>query len=1287
MRRLSAVLFNIFVVLLVVVAITVGICRFLFPYIDHYRSWFEDQASNATGQVIEIGAVHASWKTLHPTLQFDNVVVLDASATNELVHIPHLQVGVSVLKSLLQRRIVAESLNVSGVRLSIHQQQDRLLKINGIQIAVGTPSDTSAEKSLQSFFGWILQQGEISLDHIDIDWQGHNGVILSLTDVQLTLKRSLLNHQIIGLATLIQNTPTKFRFVIDLETDLLRKKFSSAKVYLHIKNMDVDPWMKKYYWQGLGITHGHLKDLQLWSYWKNDAFENIQSQFEFSTLNVFDAKNQQAINIESLSGNIAWQKNNNGWKIAGDHLNLNINQKNIAINEFTYQIVRDPQEINILQIDRINLVNIKKILSLFPFIASEQLEKIQLHNPTGELNNIILRRDQRNEQDATYSMAVDVENLSLVPMGKIPGIKNLNAHLKLASNSGSLQMSGNDLEIDLNGFFLEPVSLSNYQGAFEWLKTDDGWQIHAEQIKLRDDDSSSISDMTVFIFNDKELSPFISLEGAFSFRDTANIRKYIPITIFKPALSDWFDAAFIGYGKIDGQLLLHGPLSKFPYDHGDGRFQLIAQTKDMPFNYRAGWPEFSNLNANVFWDGRRLMIFSDDAEVSGVSAKNIHAEIANLAVPELHVTGAFLADSEQALNFVFQSPLDHTIGKKLKGFEMSGPLSLDLGLLIPFYENAPPLKVDGKVKFLSDGKLNLPAWKINLSELNGAFEFTEHSLTAEKITANWLDHAVTITMDTPPLGEYDAHIAVFATGTMSLNTLANNYALDYLDKIAGGNTSYSVNLNFLQKKGHSSSLISASTDLEGIESKLPPPLEKQKDSRTPLKVEVSFTEKDPHSFQLTANYNDKVSTRLQFIEDNRSLTSKAQWHFDRGEINLGSKSPPLGSAAGLRVTGNLPKLVWSEVDDWISFLGEQEGHLPSISSFTFDQVDLHVKLLEAFGFTLKDINVKAQPHNDTWKIDLINNNIAGWLILPGKNTHPSLEAEFDRLYLTGEERSESDFASVNPSELPPLDILLRDFQYGERKFGKMYFSTVPQKNGLRINRAFLTSQDFIINAKGLWQKLASGKAHSTLSGDFEVPNLGGALKDFQITHNIVDGSGKGAFSLSWSGPVYKPSFDKLDGNFSFNMRDGRIINISDSSQTEVGFGRVLNLLSLQSLPKRLMLDFSDLTVKGFIFNTLKADFDIIDGVASTDNLVLDGNIAEVELKGGLNFNQQSYNMLMTVTPYVTESVPIIATIAGGPIAGAAAWIAQKTFGGVIDNMSSSRYKVIGPWVDPDISKF
>ena len=57
------------------------------------------------------------------------------------------------------------------------------------------------------------------------------------------------------------------------------------------------------------------------------------------------------------------------------------------------------------------------------------------------------------------------------------------------------------------------------------------------------------------------------------------------------------------------------------------------------------------------------------------------------------------------------------------------------------------------------------------------------------------------------------------------------------------------------------------------------------------------------------------------------------------------------------------------------------------------------------------------------------------------------------------------------------------------------------------------------------------------------------------------------------------------------------------------------MLSLQSLPRRLALDFRDVFTEGFAFDFVRGDVTIQQGIAATNNLQMKGVNAAVLMEG------------------------------------------------------------------------
>ena len=76
---------------------------------------------------------------------------------------------------------------------------------------------------------------------------------------------------------------------------------------------------------------------------------------------------------------------------------------------------------------------------------------------------------------------------------------------------------------------------------------------------------------------------------------------------------------------------------------------------------------------------------------------------------------------------------------------------------------------------------------------------------------------------------------------------------------------------------------------------------------------------------------------------------------------------------------------------------------------------------------------------------------------------------------------------------------------------------------------------------------------------------------------------------------------------------------------------MLGLFSVAALPRRLSLDFSDITEKGLSFDTIRGDFELREGNAYTSNLLLRGPAAEIGVAGRTGLASQDYDQTAIVT--------------------------------------------------------
>jgi uncharacterized protein YhdP len=344
--------------------------------------------------------------------------------------------------------------------------------------------------------------------------------------------------------------------------------------------------------------------------------------------------------------------------------------------------------------------------------------------------------------------------------------------------------------------------------------------------------------------------------------------------------------------------------------------------------------------------------------------------------------------------------------------------------------------------------------------------------------------------------------------------------------------------------------------------------------------------------------------------------------------------------------------------------------------------------LRAFRQNLTDVDLIIQRLSNNWHLNINSDLIDGNLIIPDHYRTQTITGDFSMLHLTpftSPEKSKEVAKPLNPQALFPLSLNIENFQYADHTFGKVNLELQKINDGVRINKLTLDSPLYSLNGQGRWLQ-KKGKNSSSFSGTLDTDDLGELLIAENITKHLDKGKAKFAFDLSWPDSPLDFQTKDLRGTISANITKGSIIGLDKATNTKIGLGKLINVFSLQSLTKRLTLNFSDIGDSGLEFSEVKGNLVLKNGNIFTDNFYLDGPVAEIYIKGMLGLKKELYNLNIRISPYYTSSLPLIATIAGGPVAGVATWAVSKVARFGVEKVTSNNYKVTGSWKDPKVSK-
>jgi uncharacterized protein YhdP len=168
--------------------------------------------------------------------------------------------------------------------------------------------------------------------------------------------------------------------------------------------------------------------------------------------------------------------------------------------------------------------------------------------------------------------------------------------------------------------------------------------------------------------------------------------------------------------------------------------------------------------------------------------------------------------------------------------------------------------------------------------------------------------------------------------------------------------------------------------------------------------------------------------------------------------------------------------------------------------------------------------------------------------------------------------------------------------------------------------------------------------------------------------------------LQWQG---RPDFVDLkivDGQLSLELQKGQFL------KTNAGAAKLLSIVSAQGLLRRLNLDFRDVVGEGFAFDSIQGPIKISKGIATSDEVVMKGPQAQVLVRGSVNLEDQTQNLVARVLPEINAGGASIAYAAVvNPALGLGSFLVQWALRKPLQEIFASEYDVSGTWSQPVVS--
>jgi uncharacterized protein YhdP len=458
------------------------------------------------------------------------------------------------------------------------------------------------------------------------------------------------------------------------------------------------------------------------------------------------------------------------------------------------------------------------------------------------------------------------------------------------------------------------------------------------------------------------------------------------------------------------------------------------------------------------------------------------------------------------------------------------------------------------------------------------------------------------------------------------------------------------------------------SDLRGLASKLPEPFGKSPDTSRPLALAASFDGRSGP--RIEAELGPDVHALLQW----RSRAGEAP--VERGIVTFGGTAPEsLPRAAGLWISGRLESASLTDLLDL-----KWDGPRGRPIQEWLAGADLSIGSFEALGYVFPNLSGRLRPGNRAWDVSVNSDAAIGRVVVPF--TFPGevpMVLDLERLRLGERAAGAGKRPDPDPRKLPAIRIDLRDFVFDRRSFGRVQAEFARGTAGMTLNAFTMKHPAFTAEGRGSWL-MRDRAAECRLEFDVETRDVQGFMNAMQLGTLVEGEQGHVSARLSWPGPPEVSAIDRLSGRLEISAVNGSLTSV------EPGAGRVFGLMSLAHLPRRLALDFGDLTGEGLAYDTLRGSFQLSDGDAYTDNLTLRGSAAEIGIAGHTSLRHRTYDQTAVVTGQLGASLGVAGALAGGPAVGAALLLFSQIFKEPLKGVTRGYYRITGSWDDPQVRR-
>lgn len=1279
---------------------------YVWPNLDDWRPRIERELSQLSGQPVRLGRIETGFDGFRPRLTLENLSVGADEAAPEF-RVDEATAVLS-LRSFAMREVRLASLLMTGPQLIVERTGPRQLRVGGLPIDLDAPGEGRG-------LDLLLEQRGIRIDRARVRFLDRTrGLEAQFDRVDLELDGYGYRHT---LSLRIGEVPT-----------LAAGLRLSADAYLDAgaRASDFGRWRGEAYAETAGAAWRPIaRLLQLEDLPLERANGDLMSWVTFGAGRIDDAQVRFALrdvdwnartalpSFAQATGTAQMVRQRDGAiQVTVPALSFDDGRGFALTAQGSQELGLDPQGRMLSGRAQWQAVDAAAVLDAVRRIRWPQspppiLERLTASGRIGSVS----AQWQRADADAPWhysgeaqfsglgvQVADDIDPAEIerqTPQSRrprMPSFANLGGTLRVDQDGGSVEVRGDGSALTFPGVFAEPrVPFDQLAARARWKVDPPAAEGRAPQVAVTLEElkfaNADAAGSARGAWRNAQRGPgVLDLQGRLTRADATKVARYLPIRLAQD-VRDWVGRAITAGRSDDVQFVVKGDLFDFPFvDPARGQFRVAAKVRDGGLDYVPDWPPIQAINGDLVIERIGMDLAIRSAQVYGVALSAVSAKIPDFEQAHLRIEGEGNGPAQDMIRYVNQSPIRERIDDFTADTRVQGPARLQLRLDLPLKQKES-MRIAGTVQLAGNDLLLQPGLP-PFDKVSGRLEFSERGIELRGVQAQFLGGPIKAEAQTPEPGRFQLR----AEGTATAEALRALIEHPVMQKVDGSATYRAT----METNRRGATLV-IDSELVGVSSALPAPVTKPAEASWPLKIEVgaqAVGDARPTADQIRVSLRDD----LRGVFERRRDPQSQRMLVTRGAFAINGE--PQMQDSGFALFVNRPEL---DVDAWRAVLATEPAagtgnggngmFAPGFTLLPTSMTALSANVRIA-NKDLHDVVFGASRVGGFWRANIASREVNGffnWRDAAIGQKAGTLVARFGRLEIPKSRASEVEtLLDTSPASLPGLDIAAEEFILNDHRLGSLTLKATNSGDSQapiwKLEELQLVHPTGTLRATGSWATRRSGAerhgiSQTSLDFDLAMSDAGGLLGAFGQKDVLKGGEGKLGGSVSWNGSPITLDYGSLGGKLRLDMGSGQFL------KTDPGIAKLISVVNLQSLPRRLSLDFRDIFAEGFAFDSIHSDVAIDGGVARTDNMQMRGVQARVQIRGQADIAKETQALEVEVRPELNAGLASLAYAAvANPAVGLGSFIAQMVLRRPLQDFFTYHYDVSGSWADPKVTE-